>query len=142
MAKMTKVPNSMSKLQDFWIRSKEQRKKIAEQGEIMLEEMIQAGTAAGTAMLYGGALGYIKQNAINNGESEYFDGKIFKDEDGKGGFDIGFVLGGAGVVYGAWAASKKKNFASAVLGVGSGFLVPAMHDLGYGIGMELAKKSP
>jgi len=141
MAMTKKVPTSMTKLQDFYIRNQERAKKIAEQGKILAAEMAQAAVAGGTAFLYGGVLGYLKQQATNNGETEYFDGKIFKSEDGTGGIDIGLIVGAASVGFGAFAASKKQKGADAVLGIGTGMLVPALHDLGYGIGMEMAKKS-
>lgn len=138
--KMQKMPGER-KLQQYFLKNREKIAKLKEQGIILMQELTQAALAGGTAFLYGATLGYIKQNAENNNETDYFDGKILKAEDGTGGVDVGLIAGALGVAGGAYMVSQKKRGSDIILGLGTGMLVPALHDLGYGIGMDFAKKS-
>jgi len=138
-----RVPTDLSTLQKSWISNQE---KIAKAKAIATDtgkNMLEAGMASGTAFLYGGLVGYMNQRGINEGKApnEIFDGKLFKKDDGTGGVDVGLVGGALGTIAGAYMVGQKKRGGEILLGGGIGLLVPALHDMGKGIGIDMANKA-
>ncbi len=138
-----RVPSDIATLQKAYISNAE---KTAKAKAIALDtgkNMLEAGMASGTAFLYGGVVGYMNQRGINEGKApnEIFDGKLFKKDDGTGGVDIGLVGGALGTIAGAYMVGQKKRGGEILLGGGIGLLVPALHDMGKGIGIDMANKA-
>lgn len=137
---MKRVPSDISTLQKAYISNAEKAAKAKAIAVNTGKNLLEAGMASGTAFLYGGLVGYMIQKGEQEGKpaNEIFDGKLFKKDDGTGGIDIGLVGGALGTVAGAYMVGQKKKGGEILLGGGIGLLVPALHDMGRGIGRDMA----
>ena len=143
MASMKRVPSDLRTLQKSYISNAEKAAKAKAIAVDTGKNLLEAGMASGTSFLYGGLLGYMAQRGVQEGKAanEIFDGKILKKEDGTGGIDIGLVGGALATVSGAYMVGQKKRGGEILLGGGMGLLIPALHDMGKGIGVDMAAKA-
>lgn len=137
---MKKVPSDVATLQKSFISNAEKAAKAKSIALNTGKNLLEAGMASGTAFLYGGLIGYMVEKGKQEGKApnEVFDGKVFKKDDGTGGIDIGLVGGALGTVAGAYMVGQNKKGGEILLGGGMGLLVPALHDMGRGIGTDMA----